>query len=257
MKDELSDNKSVGLRNIEDLHELVDISLLLGEHVLLGLEENSRLGLTGDTPSIRESGASFVRLGLTKDDRLTWLRGDHAFGSFLRTLTGFGLGFLGHGRFSLSNSVLKFLGLLSLPEVGFEVLDPLIEDPLALLHHLVARFVFVIVNHGEHAVGTLLRGLDLEEWVLVWDSGFTLGAEIEVWQDRALVAVADDGVDIASVAGNILMDSEVRGLGHLDPLHGGKLTGDVRLVDVENLGNLTSDLRNSLGNGIVDLLFDL
>jgi len=86
--------------------------------------------------------------------------------------------------------------------------------------------------------------------------GLTLLAEVEIFEDRGFVEVSDDWGDSAAVADVTLVDGEVGLLSFLNPLHFGKIVRNMGLIPVQNLGDLKSDLRNRLGDGLVNLFLD-
>jgi len=49
-----------------------------------------------------------------------------------------------------------------------------------------------LVDDGEKGKWSLFWGLEFQEWMWMWDGGLTLRAEIEVWDDGALVADTND-----------------------------------------------------------------
>ena len=83
----------------------------------------------------------------------------------------------------------------------------LVDEVLRVFGLLFLGSGVLLVEHGNHDIGssTVLR--DLEEGVLVTETLLTLGAVVKVLADTALVAQALDRVDTAAVTANILVDN--------------------------------------------------
>jgi len=162
------------LRNLEDSHHVHRVLFVLGK--LVGL-----LDLLLDLLLL-----SFQSL------LLSFLLGFHGFFlSFLLGFHGFLLSFLDllHGLLlSFLELLLLFLHLLLLG--FFTILEESVEGLFGLFledswvistrnEWLLAFFV----NNGKESVRSLVWVVELQKWMLVWDSGFALGTEIVVLGD--------------------------------------------------------------------------
>jgi len=227
---ELGNPGSLVLFEVEDLHEFgdsgVDLGLGRGVGILVLLQLGRRNGLHRPLRSL--IGPLAARFGFSK------------------LLSLLGLLFL-----------LAAFAILRL-HLALHVLHPVLELLAALLNEFVLGLaVCVVFEDGEDGRGPLFWAPDLEEWVGVGLRGLALLAEVEIFEDRGFVEVADDRGDPAAVADVAFVDGEVGLFSFLNPLHFGKIVRNMGLIPVQNLGNLKSDLRNRLGDSLVNLFLDL
>ena len=66
----------------------------------------------------------------------------------------------------------------------------------------------VLWQNSDHHVGNVVWVSDLEERMLVSKALFTVGAEVEVFADSALVTDSNDWAHFAPIAGNLLVNYE-------------------------------------------------
>ena len=65
----------------------------------------------------------------------------------------------------------------------------------------------LFVKDGDHYSGCTTCFSDLQESMWVFLSLFAIRAEVKILAHTALVAVADDGADVASIAADAVMDN--------------------------------------------------
>jgi len=103
---------------------------------------------------------------------------------------------------------------------------------------------------------SLLRSLELQEWMRMWNGSFTFLTEVEVLNNGALVADSNDWTHAATIADIAFVD-DFLALGVRVSHWVQRLNRD-RLVSIsQNLCHVDCDLRNGFLNGLIESLVEL
>jgi len=103
---------------------------------------------------------------------------------------------------------------------------------------------------------SLLRSLELQERMRMWNGGFTLFAKVEVLNNGALVADSNDWTHSATIADIAFVD-DFLALG-VRVSHWVQRFNRHRLVSIsQDLSHVDCNLRNGFLNGLIELLVEL